>query len=154
MTPSHFVIFLKEDFLQIPSGLEFILGYFGFTKFGVLALSRIDFTKFGVLEFFWNRQNPLFLCIGLDQICRACYFCFKTWIEVDVPVSVFILFSRGYHAFYFLVNPVLFILFFCLVYSDSSALDSCWEGLGVGWFFSLDLSNVYWFGPGCSNVDG
>ena len=47
--------FLEENLLQISSGLEVILGYFGFTKFGVLEFSRINFTKFGVLDFFWNR---------------------------------------------------------------------------------------------------
>ena len=75
MTPSHFVIFLKGDFLLISSGVEIIIGYFCFTEFGVLELSllflfqrfqvlelsRDDFTEFGVLEFFWNSQNPLFL---------------------------------------------------------------------------------------------
>ena len=40
--------------LQISSHLEVILGYLGFTKFGVLEYSIIDFTKFGVLEFFCN----------------------------------------------------------------------------------------------------
>ena len=43
MTPSHFVILLKGNLLQISSGLELILGYFGFTKFGVLEFSRIDY---------------------------------------------------------------------------------------------------------------
>ena len=72
MTPSHFVIFLKGYLLQISSGLEVILGYFGFTEFGVLKISRLDFTEFGVLEFFWIRYNPIFLCIGSARIFRAC----------------------------------------------------------------------------------
>ena len=115
-TPSCFVIILKENLLQISSGLEAILGYFGFTEFGVLEFSRIDFTEFGVLEFFWNRQNPLFLCIGSARIFRACYFCFYTWLEVSVPVSVFILYSRGSRDFSFIVDPVPFLFLFCLVY--------------------------------------
>ena len=45
--------------MQISSGLEVILGYFGYTNFGVLELSRVDFTKFGVLEFFWNHTNHM-----------------------------------------------------------------------------------------------
>ena len=45
--------------------------------------------------------------------------------------------------FYFLMDPVQFLLLFCLVYSDSSELYSCCEGLGVGCLLSLDLSNVY-----------
>ena len=49
MIPSHFVIFLKGNFLRISSGLEVILGYFGFTKVGVPEFSRINFTEFGVL---------------------------------------------------------------------------------------------------------
>ena len=76
MTPSYFFIFLKGDLLQKSSGLEVILGYFCFTEFGVLELSRVDLTEFDVLEFFQNCQNPLFLCIGSAQICHACYFCF------------------------------------------------------------------------------
>ena len=95
MTPSHFVIFLKGDFMLISSGLEVILGYFCFNEFSVLELSRVDFTEFGVLEFFWNPQNPRFLCIGSAQIFRACYFCFQSWLEVAVHVSVFVLFSHG-----------------------------------------------------------
>ena len=53
MTPSHFVIFLKGGLLQISSGLEFILGYFGFTEFGALEFSKIFSAELGVLEFFW-----------------------------------------------------------------------------------------------------
>ena len=53
MAPSHFVIFLKGDLPQIYSGLEVILGYLYFAKFGVLEVSRIDFTEFVVIEFFW-----------------------------------------------------------------------------------------------------
>ena len=53
MTPSHFVILLKGNLLQISSGFEVILGYFGFTNSGVLEFSRIFFTKFGVLELLW-----------------------------------------------------------------------------------------------------
>ena len=53
--PLTFFYFLERNLLQITSGLEVILGYFGFTKFGVLEFSRINFTKFGVLDFFWNR---------------------------------------------------------------------------------------------------
>ena len=56
-----FVIFLKGNLLRISSGLEFMLGCFCFTEFGVLELSRDDFTEFGVLEFFWDRQNSPFL---------------------------------------------------------------------------------------------
>ena len=73
MTPSHLIIFLKGNLLQISSGLEVMLGFF-FAKFGVLEISRVDFTEFGVLEFFWDRQNSPFLLIGLAQICRSCYF--------------------------------------------------------------------------------
>ena len=60
--------------MQIYSVLELILSYFGFTEFGVLEFSIINFTEFGMLAFLWNRQNPLFLCIGSARICRACYF--------------------------------------------------------------------------------
>ena len=74
MTPSYFFILLKRDCPRISSGLEVILGHFGFTKLGVLEFSRINFTEFGVLEVFWNCQNPLLLCIGLIPINCACYF--------------------------------------------------------------------------------
>ena len=60
-----------------------------------------------------------------------------------MPVSVFILFSNGSRSFYFLVDPVQFLFLFCFVYSDLSSLESCYEGPGVGYLFSLDLSNVY-----------
>ena len=36
MTPSHLVIFLKENLLQIFSGVEVMLGYFCLANFGVL----------------------------------------------------------------------------------------------------------------------
>ena len=74
MTPSHLVIFLKGNLLQIYSDLEVMLGYFCFAEVGVLELSRDDFTEFGVLEFFWDRQNSPFLWIGLARVFRACYF--------------------------------------------------------------------------------
>ena len=58
MTPSHFFIFLKGNLTQISSGLEVILGYFGFTEFGVL-------------EFFWFFQKCLFFYIGTANSSRA-----------------------------------------------------------------------------------
>ena len=61
MTPSHFVIFLKRDMLKISSGLDVILGYFGFINFSVLELSGIIFTEFGVLDFF---GIVIILCLG------------------------------------------------------------------------------------------
>ena len=73
------------------------LANFFFAKFGVLELSRVDFNDFSVFEFFWNRQNPLLLCVGSDQIDHACYFCFWDSLEVAMPVSVLL---------YFLVDPV------------------------------------------------
>ena len=54
MTPSHFVISLKGDFLQIYSGLEVILGSFCLAGLGVLELFKVNFTEFDVLEFIWN----------------------------------------------------------------------------------------------------
>ena len=49
--PLKFCILSKGNLLQISSGLEVILGYFGFTKFDVLKFYRIVFTIFGVTEF-------------------------------------------------------------------------------------------------------
>ena len=40
--PLTFGYFLDGEFLQISSGLEVMLGYFCFTEFGVLELSRYD----------------------------------------------------------------------------------------------------------------
>ena len=40
---------LKGNLLQISSGLELILDYFGFTEFGFFEFFRIDFTEIGVL---------------------------------------------------------------------------------------------------------
>ena len=121
MIPSRFFVFLKGDFyeyLQVwNSFLEIFVSlslvclnypfYFCFAKFGVLKLSRDDFTKFSVLELFWNCQNPLFLWIGSARISRSCYFCFQTWLEGAVNVSVCILFSSS---FSFLADPVPFFL--------------------------------------------
>ena len=95
--------------MQISSGLEVIISFFGYTEFGLLEFSRVDFTEFSVLEFFWNRQNPLFFSIGSARIIRAFYLFFNTWLEVAVPVSSFIYFLVDPVSFYFLVNPVPFI---------------------------------------------
>ena len=57
-----------------------------------------------------------------------------------MPVSIFILFSRS---FSFLADDVPFIFLFCLVKYDSLALEASYKALGVGCFFSFDLSNVY-----------
>ena len=72
--PSDFVILLEGNLLRISLGLEVILGYFCFAKFGeleisflilfiqgMLELSGDYFIMLSVLELFWNRQNPLFL---------------------------------------------------------------------------------------------
>ena len=111
MTPSRFVIFLMGDLLRIYSGLGSILCYLGFAEFSVIETSRIYFTDFGVLEFFFNFQNPLFLCILPALIFRAC-FILKTWLKVAVPVYVFISFSHRSRAFSFFVDPVPFLFLF------------------------------------------
>ena len=153
MTPSYFVILLKRNLLQISSILKVIIGYIGFTKFGVIGLYIIYFIQIGVLEILWNCQNPLLLFIGSNWTLRACSLRFYTWLEVSVHVSVFILFSCGSRPFYFLVDPLPFIFLLCFVYSDTSELESCCKGLGVWSLFSLDLSNFYWCGHGRSHMD-
>ena len=65
-----------------------------------------------------------------------------------MPVSVFILFSRGSHDFSFLADPVPFHFLFCLVQYNPLELEASCEGLGVGCFFYFDLSHVYLCGPG------
>ena len=56
--------------------------YLCFTKIDVLELSRDDFTKFVVLEFFWNRQNPLFLWNWLcsNLLCLLFLFFFVIFV--------------------------------------------------------------------------
>ena len=133
MTLSHFFIFLKGDLLRISSGLEFILGYFGFTNFGVLEFSRIDLTEFGLL-YFSGFVRILFSCV-LAQIKFSVLNIFFRLRSKLLCLFLFILFYRGYRDFSFLMEPVPFLFLFCFVYSDLSALDSCCEGLGVGSFF-------------------
>ena len=71
----------------------------------------------------------LILFLDSDLIFRAC-FCF-------------ILFYSGSHDFFFLVDIGPFLFWFCLCYSDSLALESCCDSLGVGCLFSFDLSHGY-----------
>ena len=84
--PLKICYFSKGDFLQISSGLKFILGYFGFTAFGVLGFSRIVFAEFVEFEFS-GIVRIVFSCYGIGlnmlcllilfldsaQICRACF---------------------------------------------------------------------------------
>ena len=108
------------------------------TEFGVINFSGIvrivwlghvgAWLEFAVLVEF------LFLRMGLAQIFRACCYFLGTPLKFSVPVSVFVFF-RVDHV------PFLFLFFLCL--SDSSALDSCCNGLGVRRLFSSDLSNAY-----------
>ena len=114
MTPSHFVIFLKGDFLQISSGLEFILGYFCFAEFGVLELSLLFFVL--TISAFLNcleMISPRSVCLNYSRIIEILFSCelariefavlvtfvFRLGLVVAVPVSFFIL---------FLVDPVPF----------------------------------------------
>ena len=86
-----------------------------------------------------NLPSLLFLFLELSWSCRACfcvYFVFS-WIP-----CLFV--SRRPRAVPFL---------FCLVYSDSLALESCCKGLGVGCLFSFNLSHVYWCGTRRSYMD-
>ena len=94
------------------------------------------------------------MCLNSSGIFRILFSCelarlkfavlvfFKTWLEVAVPVSVFIIFSCGSLNFLFLADPVPFLFLFCLVYPNSLALEASYEGLGVV-FFSFGLRNVY-----------
>ena len=131
--PLTFYYFLEGDFAANILRFGSNSWCFCFTKCGVFELSRVYFTEFGVLEFS-GIVRILFSCVlariefsvlvikkrDLDRSCRACFR--------------FIIFSRGSHAFSFLVDPVPFIFLFCLGYSNSLALDSCCEGLGVRCF--------------------
>ena len=73
--PLTFFILLESNLLQISSGLEVILGYFGFTKFCVLEFSRINFNKFGV---------P-----GFSRIVIILFSCLLARLEFDVLVHLF-----------------------------------------------------------------
>ena len=131
MTPSHLVIFLKGNLLQISSGLEVMFEFFVSPSLVCLEYLEmiVDFTDFGVLEFLWGRQNSLFLWIDSAWICRACYFWFLTWLEVSVLISVFIIFSCS---FSFLADAVPFLFLFCFSRTLSR-------------FFSCPV----WFNPIC-----
>ena len=87
--------------------------------------------------------TTLFSCVLASIECAVLLIFLNTWLKVAVPVSVFVLFSCEPRDFLFLADPVTFLFFICLAYSDSLALDSCCEGLGVGFLFSFDSSNVY-----------
>ena len=116
---------------------------------------------------FLESISPSLVCLNFSGIVRILFSCVLAWLEFSVLiiivfilglkfpylVSIYILFSCGSCAFYFLVDPVMFFSGFSY-YSDSLALDSCWEVLGVRCFFPLDLSHVYWCGPGRSHMDG
>ena len=110
MTPSYFVIFFRDNFLQISSCLEIILGYFEFTKFRVLEFLELISPSLVCLNFS-GFVRILFSCV-LDRVEFAVLVnFFKTWLEVAEPVSVFILFSHGSRAISFLVLFGLFRFF-------------------------------------------
>ena len=101
MTFSIFFIVLKGYLLRLFSCLEVILGYFCFTKFDVLELSRAYLTKFGVLEILWNYQNPLFCLLDRLKFAVHVIFIFRFGSKL-LCLFPFL--------FYFLVDPVPFIL--------------------------------------------
>ena len=127
MTPSHLVIFLKGNLLQISSGLEVMLGYFCFTKFGVLELSKDDCwfhrvrcawfllgsSEFSFLVNWLGSNFPclLFLILDLARSCRAC-FCFYS-------IFLFVFVSCGRRAvsflLFFLADTFPFLFLFCTV---------------------------------------
>ena len=94
--------------------------------------------------------------LEFSGILRILFSCVLARLEFAMLVIIFfrlgLKFPRLFpFLFYFLVNPLPFRFshtpcclsnLFCLVYSDSLALDSCCEAIGTGCLFSLDLTNV------------
>ena len=125
--PSHLVIFLKGGFLWISSGFEVILGYFCFSDFGVLELSRDDcwFRQFwcawillgsSELSFLVNWPGSNFACLlffilDLAQSCRACFRFYY--------IFSFVFVSSGRRAVslpvLFLAKDKPFLFFSCLI---------------------------------------
>ena len=106
MTPSHFVIFLKGNLLRISSSLEIIL----FLRFHrvrcdwnfleLFLTSSVSLNFSGIVRIVWLCQvgagiefsmlvGFIFLCIGSDRICHACWYFLGTRLEFAVHVSVF-----------------------------------------------------------------
>ena len=114
---------------------------------------------------FLESISPSSVCLNVSAITRILFSCVLARLEFSVLVifgfrlgsklpCLFPFFCCGSCAFSFLVDPVLFLFLFCLVYSNSSELDSCCESLVVGCLLSFDLSNVYWCGPIHSHMEG
>ena len=165
MTPSHLVIFLKGDLLQISSGLVVMLEYFCFTEFCVLELSRddclfhrvwCDWFLLGMSEFSFlvnwlslNLPCLLFLILDLARSFRACLRFYS--------IFSFVFVSRGRRAVSF---PVLFSrtpfrFFSCFVLSNPIRwhLKLPARALVSYVCFFFDLSHTYLCGPGWSHMD-
>ena len=160
MIPSHFVILLKGNLLQIYSGLEVII----FLWFHPVLYVWIFLESF----------SPRSVCLNFSGIVRIVWLGHVgIWLEFSVLVEFVFAYGLGsnlpcllllfrdldricracFRFFFFSVDPAPFLLLFCLCLSVSSTLDSCCEGPGVGHFSSSDLSNVYWCGLGRSHMD-
>ena len=142
MTPSHSVIFLKGNLLRISSSLEVMLGYFCFTDFGVLELSRwwfhwvrcswilLGLSELSFLVNWLGSNLPclLFLILDLARSCRACLLFYS--------IFLFVLVSCGRHSVSFLLfvscgrRSVSFLVLFCLI-----RLVGTWSFLRWPWFW-------------------
>ena len=126
MTPSHLFILLKGNLLQISSGLEVILGYFCFTKFGVLESSRKRFHRVWCAQLFLEIARILFSCVldrlkfamlvifvlDLARSCRACF-----------PFNIF---SCGSCVFLFSWTLCRFFVFFWLTSLTANKRRTFW----------------------------
>ena len=113
MTPSHFVIFLKGNLLQIYSGLEVILGYFCFTEFGVFELSLLFlFCRFLACLNYLKMISPSLVCLNSSGIVRILSSCEFARLRFSVLVVFFRLGSKLPFLFpfllYFLLDSVPF----------------------------------------------
>ena len=154
MPPSHFLIFLKGNLLQIYSGLEVILRYFCFTKFVVLDLSLLYLfhqvrCTWIILE--WSESPFLVILLGLNLPCllflffdlaQSCRARFRFYSIFSWTLCFFV--SRE-------PRPVSFLVF--VVFTNLLELKASFDVLDIGCLFSSDLSNVYWCGPGWSHMD-
>ena len=86
---SHFVIFLKGNFLQISSCLEVILGYFCFTEFSVLEL-YLFFLPISACLNYLEIISPRSVCLNSSGIVRILFPCEYAWIGFTVQVFFYL----------------------------------------------------------------
>ena len=142
MTPSHFFVFLKGEFLRISSGLEVIIGFFASPS--SVCLNYLEMI------------SPSLVCLDSSGIVRTLFSCKLSWLKFTVLVIfVFIIGSKLPFLFLFLFYFLLDPLPFCLSWNPFHLFSSfvwyipiCWHLKILAralmlYFFSFCLSYLY-----------